>query len=450
LVHPIACEQALSQALASLKDTKLIVATSGGGDSQALLHALALFRPDIELVAVYCHHGLRPEDRCAQDIEAVKQLCQRHGVSWVVRRIPVRAHAKRHRMGIEESGRQWRYAMLAHLAKRRGATSVVTAHHLNDAAETALWQFIRGTRTLSAMKKPRWLGTIGLQRPLRLLPQATLQAFAKHHGVPVSVDQTNQDTRYTRNHIRHAVMPVLHTLNTHAAVHMVSFADYVTDLHDALDELFPTETYVRPYPQGVHIQARVWALPRVIRYRLLRHAMVQLGIDPHPEWVSQLEAAPQRQGSTPWVKGWSRTVSTDGVWLYPTQPPSLVATTLSLCPPQKLIWGGWHIDVTQTPDPTTEWSIKLDASVYETLRVETRRPGMMIHPIGYDQPISLQAFLVAQRVPKHLRESLPLFFDGDQLVWGPMLRRSVHVSCQSSEPRWVYLLVSLGSCVSMG
>lgn len=443
-MHPIECEQVLSRALASLHDTKVIVGASGGGDSQALLHAMALYRPDIEVVAVYCHHGIRADPMCEHDIVAVRRVCQQHGVSVVVRRIPVRAHARRHRMGIEESGRVWRYAMLAHLARQQGATSVLTAHHLNDAAETALWQLIRGTRTLSAMKPVRSLGQTHLKRPFRQVPQAMLHAFGQHHQLPVSVDDTNHDTRYTRNHLRHAVMPVLHQLNAKAAVHMVSFADYVADLHDAVDQLFPMATLVTCHAHGVHIQSRLWTLPPVIRGRILRQVLCHLNLAPHPDWVAQLDDAPQRRGSYQWVNGWSRTVSKEGVWLYPTQSTPMPDITLTLCPPQHLKWGQWQIDVTPTPHPTAAWSVKLDASVYATLTVGTRQPGMVSQPLGDDHADLLQSLLMSQPIPKHLRDTLPLFFNGDQLVWGPLLRRSIHVSCQSSEPHWVYVSVSLG------
>lgn len=188
------------------------VAYSGGADSHVLLHALASLRaqeeasttPLPQLSAVHIHHGLQPEaDAWAVHCEAA---CRALEVPCVVRRVEARASAGE---SPEAAARRARYVALAELVGEDEA--VLSAHHLDDQAETLLLQLLRGAgaQGLAAMPVQASLGAGRLYRPLLDIPRTDLQAYAAAQGLAWVEDPSNRDEHLDRNYLRHRIMPLL-------------------------------------------------------------------------------------------------------------------------------------------------------------------------------------------------------------------------------------------------
>ncbi len=218
------------------------VAYSGGADSHVLLHALASLRgqvssttPQPDLSAVHIHHGLQPgADTWAAHCEAA---CRALGVPCVVRRVEVRAGAGE---SPEAAARRARYAALAELVGEDEA--VLSAHHLDDQAETLLLQLLRGAgvQGLAAMPLQACLGAGRLYRPLLAIPRADLRAYAVAHGLTWVEDPSNRNEQLDRNYLRHQIMPLLQarwpacTRNlARAATHQGEAAALLENLADA-------------------------------------------------------------------------------------------------------------------------------------------------------------------------------------------------------------------------
>jgi tRNA(Ile)-lysidine synthase len=188
-------------------DVTVIAAISGGCDSVALLRAMAAVRrPGPGRICVaHLNHQLRPN---ANDDEAfVVDLCRQLEVACEVGRIAVEDSGD----GIEAAARKARYRFLEQAAERWGARFVATAHTADDQAETILHRIVRGTgiRGLSGMARTRPLGHATLIRPLLAVHRVELQAYLDSLAQPYRHDETNADVRFTRNRIRHEVMPEL-------------------------------------------------------------------------------------------------------------------------------------------------------------------------------------------------------------------------------------------------
>ncbi|MGL6291058.1 MAG: tRNA lysidine(34) synthetase TilS [Silanimonas sp.] len=184
---------------------RLLLGFSGGRDSTALLHRLATAKgsPWVSLRAVHVHHGLHADadrwaDHCASQAAAL-------GVECAVRRVAV-THEGR---GLEEAARRARYAAFA--AERRNDECLVLAHHRDDQAETLLLALLRGSgeRGLSAMRGLSVDARGPIWRPLLETPAADVAAYANAHGLAWIDDPSNADTRFSRNRLRHEVMPLL-------------------------------------------------------------------------------------------------------------------------------------------------------------------------------------------------------------------------------------------------
>ncbi len=163
-------------------------------------------------MAAHLNHGLRADEADADEAFVV-DLCQRLGVACRVGREPVAKSAARRGDGLEEAARDARYRFLARTADEMGARYLVTAHTADDQVETILHRILRGTGIagLAGMPRVRVIEDAGvtLIRPLLGLHRVQLMSYLAAIGQPFREDSSNRDPRYTRNRLRHELLPVL-------------------------------------------------------------------------------------------------------------------------------------------------------------------------------------------------------------------------------------------------
>jgi tRNA(Ile)-lysidine synthase len=191
----------------------LVIAASGGPDSTALLMLAARWvkrsKRAPKLLAVTIDHGLRPQS--AAEAAAVKRLAHRLGVPHRT----LRWRGAKPKTGLQEAARIARYRLLAQAAARAGYAHILTAHTLDDQAETVLFRLARGSglaglagMAAASILPGRGGGEIFLVRPLLHIPKARLIASARAAGTAYSEDPSNSDPRFTRARLR-ALMPAL-------------------------------------------------------------------------------------------------------------------------------------------------------------------------------------------------------------------------------------------------
>jgi tRNA(Ile)-lysidine synthase len=202
---------ALFDGLAGLRG--LLLAVSGGSDSTALLVIAARWakkrKRAPKLLAVTVDHGLRPEAR--REAAMVKRLARRLGVPHRT----LRWRGRKPKTGLQEAARIARYSLLAQAAVRAGYEHILTAHTLDDQAETVLLRLARGSGLtgLAGMAHASALPVgaetaIFLVRPLLRIPKSRLVATLKAAGIGHSEDASNRDPRFTRARLR-MLMPAL-------------------------------------------------------------------------------------------------------------------------------------------------------------------------------------------------------------------------------------------------
>ena len=189
---------------------RIAVGVSGGADSVALLRFLAALRPQFgwDLVVCHIHHGLRGAE-ADRDECFVRALAEQLGLPCAVSRIDAAALALRDHISVEEAGRMARYAFFAQTAGEGG--HIATAHTLDDSIETVLMNLVRGTGLRGLCGIPRIRGNI--VRPLLDCTRAEVEDYLGALGQPYCTDSTNLTDDYTRNRIRHDILPRLCALN---------------------------------------------------------------------------------------------------------------------------------------------------------------------------------------------------------------------------------------------
>ena len=187
---------------------RVVCAVSGGADSMCLLHLT--WSQGCDVTCAHFEHGIRGEESL-RDARFVESWCLEHGIPFVLGRGDAPGYAEQNGLSLEEAARELRYDFLYKTAEACGADRILTAHNLDDNAETLLFNLIRGSGTAGLCGIPRSRGK--LLRPLLHVSRTEIEAYLKENKVPHVEDSSNESDDYTRNLIRHRVMPLLLKIN---------------------------------------------------------------------------------------------------------------------------------------------------------------------------------------------------------------------------------------------
>lgn len=271
----------------------LVLAISGGPDSTALIWLAARWQARQQtsprLLAVTIDHGLRPEGR--REAAAVKRLAAKLGVAHRT----LRWTGPKPSTGLQEKARAARYRLLYDAALAAKARCVLAAHTLDDQAETVLAKFLRGAWTvgLSGIHPVVKFPEGRIIRPLLQTTRAQIETYLKAIGQPWREDSSNRHLTFTRNRIRHELLPQLETWNPKLREHLAQMAELARDEEAwwnsemdrrATQHLLagrPVRGGGRASGQTIALDcSRLAGLPTAIQRRLLRYAAAKLGAAP--------------------------------------------------------------------------------------------------------------------------------------------------------------------------
>ncbi len=192
----------------------VLLGFSGGADSMLLLHFLLRYREEkkFPLLAVHIHHGIRGET-ADRDAAFAEQASKSLGVDFICKRVDVPAYAKANRMGLEEAARALRYSSFEEIIRGRNDISTIAlAHNSTDNLETVIFHLMRGCGSggLGGIAPVR----DNVIRPLISLSKQEILNSLSEANIPYTYDETNSDTGFTRNYIRHEILPKLYRLSS--------------------------------------------------------------------------------------------------------------------------------------------------------------------------------------------------------------------------------------------
>lgn len=218
----------------------LVVGLSGGPDSAALLELLSKLRRKYSLTITAAHldHGLSAHS--SEYLATAKHASQKLKVPFYSKKVHLRILAKKSGRSLEEAGRIERYRFFEEISGKVRAQKIVTAHTLDDQAETMLMRIFRGSglRGLSGIPYRRTHGAYEVIRPLLDCSKKKLIAYLKENRVPFCVDKTNRDPNFTRNRIRHKVLPLIErSFNPQIRQNLASLRDVCETAQDHLDRI---------------------------------------------------------------------------------------------------------------------------------------------------------------------------------------------------------------------
>ncbi|HEU5401977.1 MAG TPA: tRNA lysidine(34) synthetase TilS [Terriglobales bacterium] len=279
------------------------IGISGGADSVALLRALLELREELGIVisVIHFNHKIRGRESDA-DAEFVAVLAQRHGLEFHPASGDVPAYEKKHRLGTEAAARRLRYEMFRKLLSGGAVDKIATAHTRDDQAETVVLRLLRGagTRGLAGIHPILKFERGVIIRPMLEIPRTDVEDFLKSLGQGWREDATNADVAYTRNRIRHELLPLIErNYNPNVREVLAEVAEIARD-EDAF-----WEAWIEPLAQAaiesdgqvttVRFEGEA-AKSLAVRRRLLRFAAERSGLQldfHHAQQVLELLVKPK-------------------------------------------------------------------------------------------------------------------------------------------------------------
>lgn len=261
------------------------IAVSGGADSVALLRAMLGLREDLGIVvsAVHFNHKIRGREGDA-DSEFVGELAKQHGLEFHQGCDDVPAFAKKHHLSTEAAARRLRYEMFHKLLAGQSVDKIATAHTRDDQAETVLLRVLRGagTRGLAGIHPMLKLERGAIIRPMLRVTRAEVEDYLRSLGQPWREDATNTEVAYTRNRVRHELLPLLeHDYNPSVREVLAAAAEVARDedaFWKALIEPL-AETAIASDDEGATVRLDSSATQSLaVRRRLLRLAAERSGL----------------------------------------------------------------------------------------------------------------------------------------------------------------------------
>lgn len=218
------------------KEDKIAIALSGGVDSIVLFHLLVTEYKDSykELVVFHINHGLREESY--EEAEFVEKFVKDFDVKFYKEELNMSDLERDSHTSEEMLARELRYQAFNKMAKSEGVTKLLTAHHKNDQVENILMRLLTGRsidHSLAICEEIEMAG-LTIYRPLLNSLKAELEEYAKEKNLHYYVDATNFDTDYTRNNIRHNIVPLLNDINSGSFDNLINFANYYQNINNNL------------------------------------------------------------------------------------------------------------------------------------------------------------------------------------------------------------------------
>ncbi len=420
---------------------RVLAGVSGGPDSVCLLLVLLELKAelDFEVMAVHVNHGIRGEE-ALRDQRFVEKFCGERGVPLECVSRKVQERALKEKLTLEEAGRICRYEVFREEANRTSCSRIAVGHHGDDQAETMLFHLFRGTgiRGLAGMEPER----NGIIRPLLCVERQEILEWLRERRIPWCTDSTNLEEAYTRNRIRHTILPCAREqINEGAVRHMLRTAEELSEIERYLEEE-TGKAYAmavcREEEKRLILEKPFGELSPLLADRVIRRCLGELegGLkDVERNHIDLVKSLFDKQtGSSLSLPGGRRALREyEGVGLGREEPKRETDMETEFCPQipgvctvKEKKWL-FFLEKAQKiqiiPEKTyTKWFDYDKIENYPVIR--RRRPGDYLEINRNHGRKKLKDYLIDQKVPVRERDELFLLADGSHVIWIPGMRIS--------------------------
>jgi tRNA(Ile)-lysidine synthase len=412
---------------------QVLIGLSGGPDSVCLTAILDKLKDNfnLSLSAVYVDHGLRPRET-GNEIGFCEGLCERFGIKFYSKCVNVKEYARSTHMNLQEAAREMRYAVFRSIAKELGNAKIALAHHREDQAETVLMRLIRGAGRagLSGILPVRG----NIIRPLIEIERREIEKFLDSQipPMPFISDSSNLSIGYTRNWLRIEVIPEIKKRSPEVVSNICRTAEILKDEDDYL-EVIVTKVMMRLISRKTPGAIELFLIPlthmeKPVLRRVLRRATGEItgfrGVYfKHIEEIIKL-IKDGGTGSMLDLPGGMRAVRRYSTLLL-TREAGQELRTRRLHLPGEVFLQECSALMRAEASLQVEGSCDgIKCAVFDygritlPLIVRKRKAGDYFYPSGFGRKKKLQDFFVDNKIPKELRDIVPLLVTGaDDIMW---------------------------------
>lgn len=391
----------------------IVTALSGGTDSVCLTLALKELSSEygFKLKAVHVNHLLRGAES-DRDEQFCRELCEKEAISLTVFRADAAAFAKEQKMSLESGARKLRYGFFDEVCKDK--TRIATAHTLSDSAETVIFNLCRGTGLKGLCGIPPVRDN--MIRPLIYCKREEILSFLSEKGQEFVTDSTNLSDDYSRNKIRHNVIPVLEELNS-------GFFESIKRLTESLseDERFLSELAKEHYDDDLR------SVDASVRRRVIKQKLRENGIEPSGEKILSVEDCALKGNGKTVLSGELYAVAKNGRirteiiprerMIFP-ETSVIIGENPFLCDKTVIISvnnGEKNADTAFVNDLLTKYVLDCD-KIQGELILRNRRDGDSFIRAGRSFTSSLKK-LMNESIPVGERDKLAVLADEKGIIW---------------------------------
>lgn len=413
--------------------SRVLVAVSGGADSVALLSLLRSVAEsmDLHLEVAHLDHALR--DSSGVDAQFVEQLSAEYDLPLTLECLDVAGIARKRKGNLEEVARDLRREFLVETAKARNCHLVALGQHLDDQAETFLMRLMRGSGTagLACMRERE----DAIVRPLLSFSHSEIVSYLQEEGLTWREDESNANLEFTRNRIRHQLVPLMKSFNPSVVGLIAGVCEQMQHDEDFWNPLVEKALADCGKWQGesyILDRLLVREMAPALSSRVVRAVLQQVRGDlrgltsTHIDDVLQLfdSSSPQGELSLPgsWVAG-----RYDEVHFCRQRPEEVPAVDLVINKPGVYGLPSGGLSVTIEACAIGENSLSVEFSAGELpfpLRLRSWRPGDRLRPSGMNGSKKIQDLFVDLKLTKEERRRALLLTKGEEVLWVVGVRRS--------------------------
>lgn len=405
----------------------LCVCLSGGADSVSLLSAMTAIREKFGFNLFACHfnHMIRGAE-ADSDEEFCKKLCKKINVKIFCGRDDVPAYAKLYKQSIEEAARTCRYAFFDRISKNNKIDYCLTAHNMNDDAETLLFNLIRGSgingaTSISPVKN-------NILRPMLDFKRSEIEEYLAALDQDYVVDNTNNSIEYTRNYIRKVLMPVIEEINPSA---VDTLSRYINSARDDRD-------YFENVVENLSVED-LRDIQKSLRSRIIYKKYCDtIGCAPNYSIMNTLDTAlySEHRLIIPLPKDFEAIVGKGKLEFFRKEEiDNMEFDTTELKEGENILFGervNVHIDSNEKNYSgnfnkiSTSDVLSFD-NINGVLHVRNRRIGDKIRIHGVNK--SVKKLFIDKKIPKEYRNIIPVIFDDEGILYIPFIGISDRAYC---------------------
>lgn len=408
---------------------KVVLGVSGGADSIAMMHALhEINDPRLELIVAHLNHGIRGEE-AKRDADFVREAARKLRLKYFYGEVDTPSYGKEQGLSLEEAARILRYRFLHDVSSKQYAKKIATAHTLDDQAETVLMRLLRGSGSRGLSGIPPVLNNTVI-RPLIETTRADVEEYLKSRKIAWVEDSTNQSEEHLRNRIRGSLIPDLEQYNPRIKETLAKTADIMR-----IEEEYVRNEALNCFDSVFDISGNdilgnltiYGGLEAALRYSLLRECIERISSDlrnvssTHVSATDEflLSETPSGEielpGDTVVAKGYDRFIITTRENLDNTFSYQIPAVGKWSFPEFEFI-----IDYVKTDElsPDDESVAHFDPDTAPLpLQVKSFAAGDRFYPLGMMEPKKLQDYFTDIKMPRFMRQRVPLFTCRGEIMW---------------------------------